>query len=117
MHHVALEVVEGDADREVAFWSLLGFEEVEPPGTLRRKSRWVERQGTQIHLLFADDDPVVPPEGHVAVVTEDYEATLARLRAAGMDFESDEELWGAPRGFVRTPAGHRVEVMAAPPPP
>jgi catechol 2,3-dioxygenase-like lactoylglutathione lyase family enzyme len=115
IHHVALEVVEGDADRCVAFWALLGFEEVEPPGTLRKKSRWLERRGTQIHLLFAEDDPDVPPEGHVAVVAEDYDATLERLREAGFDPDPHREHWGAPRSFVRSPAGHRVEVMAAPP--
>ena len=115
MHHVALEVVEGDADRDVAFWALLGFEEVEPPGTLRSKSRWVERKGTQIHLLFAEAEPVVAPEGHVAVIAEDFDATLARLRAAGFEPEAHQQHWGAPRSFVTSPAGHRVEVMAAPP--
>ena len=115
IHHVALEVVEGDAGRDVAFWALLGFEEIEPPGTLRSKSRWVERRGTQIHLLFAEAEPVAAPEGHVAVVAEDYEATLARLRDGGFEPEAHAEHWGAPRSFVTSPAGHRVEVMAAPP--
>ena len=115
IHHVALEVVEGDAGRCVAFWALLGFEEVEPPGTLREKSRWVERAGTQVHLLFAERDPVAPPEGHVAVVAEDYDATLARLRDAGFAPDPHHEHWGQPRSFVRSPAGHLVEIMAAPP--
>ena len=115
IHHVALEVVEGEAGRCVAFWQLLGFEEVEPPGTLRQKSRWLERRGTQIHLLFAGQDPVAPPEGHVAVVAEDYDATLARLRDAGFPPEAHQEHWGAPRSFVTSPAGHRVELMASPP--
>lgn len=115
MHHVALEVVEGGADEDVAFWALLGFEEVEPPGTLRSRSRWVERGGTQIHLLFAEAAPVVAPEGHVAVVAEDYDATLERLRAAGFEPVAHDEHWGAPRSFVTSPAGHRLEIMAAPP--
>ena len=116
IHHVALEVVEAEADRDVAFWALLGFEEVEPPGTLRSKSRWVERRDTQIHLLFADAEPVVPPEGHVAVVAEDYDATLERLCEAGFAVEAHQQHWGAPRSFVTSPAGHRVEVMQWPPP-
>jgi catechol 2,3-dioxygenase-like lactoylglutathione lyase family enzyme len=115
IQHVALEIAEGDADACVAFWELLGFDEVEPPGTLREKSRWVERSGTQIHLLFADDEPVAPPEGHVAVVAPQYDATLERLRAAGFEPDPRREHWGAPRSFVRDPAGHRIEVMAAPP--
>jgi catechol 2,3-dioxygenase-like lactoylglutathione lyase family enzyme len=99
----------------VAFYALLGFREVEPPGTLDEVAAWVERRGTQVHLLFADD-PVVPPEGHFAVVVDDYDATIARLRAEGFDPEARAEQWGAPRSFVRDPAGHRVEVMSAPPP-
>ena len=115
IHHVALEIREGDADACVAFWALLGFAEVEPPLTLRERSRWVERGGTQIHLLFADAEPVSPPEGHVAVVAPDYDAALERLRSAGFAPDPRTEHWGAPRCFVRDPAGHRVEVMAAPP--
>ena len=115
IHHVALEVAEAEADRDVAFWALLGFAEVEPPGTLRSTSRWVERRGTQVHLLFAEAAPAVPPEGHVAVVAEGYDATLERLREAGFAPEAHREHWGAPRSFVTSPAGHRVEIMAAPP--
>ena len=112
IHHVALEVVEAEAERDVAFWALLGFEEVDPPGTLRSKSRWVERRGTQIHLLFAEGAPVAAPEGHVAVVVRDYDATLCALREAGFEPQPRTEHWGSPRAFVRCPAGHRVELMA-----
>jgi catechol 2,3-dioxygenase-like lactoylglutathione lyase family enzyme len=114
IHHVALEVLEGDAQACVAFWELLGFTEVQPPGTLRERSRWVERAGTQVHLLFAGD-PVVAPEGHVAVVAPEYERTLAGLRAAGFEPDLRTEHWGSPRCFVGDPAGHRVEIMRSPP--
>lgn len=114
IQHVALEVREADGEAEVAFWALLGFAEVRPPGKLAARARWVQREGTQVHLLWVDD-PVVPPAGHVAVVCPDHEATLDRLRAAGFTPEARAEHWDAPRAFVRSPAGHRVEVMAAPP--
>jgi hypothetical protein len=42
---------------------------------------------------------------------------VGRLRDAGLEVRPTEEHWGAARAFVQTPAGHRVEVMAAPPPP
>ena len=77
---------------------------------------WVERAGTQVHLMYADGDPVVPPSGHLAVVVADYPATLDALRAAGHEPEPRAEHWGSPRAFVRDPAGHRVELMASPPP-
>ena len=115
IHHAALETRREDAEACVAFYALLGFARVEPPPALRDRATWVERDGRQIHLQFADD-PVVPPRGHVAVVEPDYEAAFARLRDAGFDPEPREEHWGSPRCFVRDPVGHVVEVMAFPPP-
>jgi hypothetical protein len=51
----------------------------------------------------------------VAVVAEDWDAAIAALREAGLDPRERERHWGAARAFVHTPAGHVVEVMAAPP--
>lgn len=116
VHHVALETAEGDRDALVAFLALLGFTEVAPPPTLAGSARWVQREDTQIHLLFADE-PVAPPQGHVAVVAADYDAALERLRAAGFEPQPRREHWGSPRCFVSAPGGHRVEVMAFPPAP
>jgi catechol 2,3-dioxygenase-like lactoylglutathione lyase family enzyme len=67
-----------------------------------------------VHLLLTGD-PVAPPRGHAAVHAPAYAETLARLAAAGHTPEPRAEHWGAPRAFVRSPGGHRVEVMAAPP--
>lgn len=114
LQHVALEVREGDADAEVAFWALLGFAEVTPPETLAGRTRWVQREATQVHLLFAAE-PVVAPAGHVAVIAQAFAETCARLAAVGRIPELRAEHWGAPRAFVSSPAGHRVELMAAPP--
>ena len=114
LQHVSLEVTQDEVPRELEFWQLLGFEPVEPPGTLGERAAWVQRDGTQIHLLFADD-PVRPPQGHAAVVAEDWEAAMARLRGAGLEPDERTRHWGAARAFVQTPAGHVVEVMAAPP--
>ena len=114
LQHVALETALSDGPAAVEFWRLLGFEEVEPPPTLRERAAWVERDGTQIHMLWADD-PVAPPQGHAAVHAPAYAETLARLAAAGHAPDRRAEHWGAPRAFVRSPAGHRVEVMAEPP--
>jgi catechol 2,3-dioxygenase-like lactoylglutathione lyase family enzyme len=111
IQHVAIEVREADVEACVRFWALLGFERVEPPATLAARSAWVQAGGTQVHLLFAEE-PVVPPEGHVAVVVGDYDATLAALREAGFEPDPRTQHWGSPRAFVRSPAGHRVELMA-----
>ncbi len=115
IHHVALETPRAGADAEVAFWALLGFREVAPPPALRERARWVERAGTQVHVMFADGPRAA---GHVAVVAPgEHGVTLDALRAAGHLPEPRTSHWGAARLYVRTPAGHLVEVMAAPPAP
>ena len=114
LQHAAIETNPSDADALVAFFALLGFEEVAPPESLHGRTRWVQRDGTQVHLLLTDE-PVVPPSGHVAVVAPDYDATLAALRAAGHEVTDRAQHWGAPRAFATAPGGHRVELMAASP--
>jgi catechol 2,3-dioxygenase-like lactoylglutathione lyase family enzyme len=114
IQHVALETRREDGDAEAAFWALLGFREVVAPPALRDRARWLEHAGTQVHLMWTERPRTA---GHVAVVAPDaHGATLDRLRAAGHEPEPRAAHWGAPRAYVRTPAGHVVEVMAAPPP-
>lgn len=116
LQHVTLEVRPELIRACVAFWELLGFAELDPPPVLRDRFTWVEREGTQIHLASVED-PVAARVGHAAVVADDYDATLARLAAAGFELRAGREAWGAPRTFVRDPAGHLVEVMSRPPHP
>jgi catechol 2,3-dioxygenase-like lactoylglutathione lyase family enzyme len=111
IQHVALEVRPRDGDACARFWELLGFEAVAAPRSLEGRAVWLQRGETQIHLLFAET-PVVAPAGHVAVVVDAYDATLAALRDAGLQPDPRPEHWGSPRCFVRCPAGHRVEIMA-----
>jgi catechol 2,3-dioxygenase-like lactoylglutathione lyase family enzyme len=115
IQHVTLETRLDDVEDAVAFWALLGFERVEPPGRLAEIATWVERAGTQVHLLYSED-PVAPDQGHTAVVPDDYDAAVVRLERAGFACRPTTQDWGSPRCFVRSPGGHRVEVMAFPPP-
>ncbi len=57
----------------------------------------------------------MPPRGHVAVVASAFEATVAALGDAGHAVEPRTQHWGAPRAYVRDPAGHVVELMERPP--
>ncbi len=111
IQHVAIEIRREDVDACLHFWWMLGFDRVLPPDGLAERSAWVQAGETQVHLLFADE-PQVPHEGHVAVVVEGFEATIAALRLAGYEPEERTRYWGSPRAFVRSPGGHRVELMA-----
>ena len=113
LHHVGIEVRPAEIERTVELFTLLGFERVEPPPTLAEFT-WLERDGTQIHLI-PEEDPTIPSPGHLAVVARDFEATVARLREHGFEVEPRREHWGAPRALAFAPGGHRVELMAAPP--
>jgi len=116
LQHVSLEVPPEAADAEEAFWALLGLHALEVPAALGRRARWLgSGDGTQVHLLLTDD-AVVPAQGHAAVVVADHAAAVQVLRAAGFAVDPRAEHWGAARAFVRSPAGHRVELMAGPPP-
>src|SRR4051795_8503362 len=116
LQHASLEVTRDRLADCVAFWQLLGFTPMEPPPKLRGRFTWVEREGTQIHLIPVDE-PVPAREGHVAVVAADYDGALAALRDAGFAPTDGENAWDAPRSFVREPAGHLGGVRRRGPPP
>ncbi len=114
LQHVSLEVPPDEVERTVEFWGLLGFEPSEVPEEIADWVTWLTRDGTQIHLLH-NEAATVPQLGHAAVVAEDWEEAIARLREAGFEVEEARDLWGAGRAFASAPAGHRVELMASPP--
>ncbi|MFL5898887.1 MAG: VOC family protein [Solirubrobacterales bacterium] len=115
LHHVGIEVAPADVEATASFFELLGFERVEPPPALREYT-WLERGGTQVHLM-PEEEPTVPSPGHLAVVVPDFGAAVERLRARGFEVKPKREHWGAPRALALAPGGHRVELMAAPPAP
>jgi catechol 2,3-dioxygenase-like lactoylglutathione lyase family enzyme len=113
IQHVTRHVPPTRLQECVDFYALLGFEPVSVPPTIGGEVRWVERCGTQVHLMPVDD--ARPAPGHVAVVVDAYEETVARLRDAGHEAQPRREHWGSPRAFVSDPAGNLVEIMAWPP--
>jgi hypothetical protein len=115
LHHVGIEVAPADVEAAAGFFELIGFTRVESPETLR-ESTWLEREGTQVHLM-PEEEPTVPSPGHLAVVVGNFEATVERLRERGFSVEPKREHWGEPRALAIAPGGHRVELMAAPPAP
>ena len=114
LHHVSIEVHPDSAERVLEFLDVIGFRRVEAPAEIAEYVDWVEREGTQVHLIRTPE-PAVQHLGHPAFVAPDFEATVAAVRGAGFEFEESRQLWGEPRGFATLPGGQKVELMAAPP--
>jgi catechol 2,3-dioxygenase-like lactoylglutathione lyase family enzyme len=110
IQHVARPVTHADLDACAAFYELLGFALVAVPPGIAGRALWLERGATQIHLML--DDDARPQAGHVGVIVDEYDRTLAALRKAGYEVDPRREHWGSPRAYVRDPAGHLVEIMA-----
>jgi catechol 2,3-dioxygenase-like lactoylglutathione lyase family enzyme len=118
IQHVTREILPSEADEATTFYGLLGFERVPEPASVVGRAVWLERSGTQIHLMFVDEPTAAErrPSGHIGVVVDDYRDTVRRVQNAGHDVEPRREHWGSPRSYVRDPAGYLVELIAWPPP-
>ena len=103
IHHVALETRPADVEAEVAWWGRLGFARIEVPESLRGRAVWLGRGGQHVHLMLAEEPRTA---GHVALVGP---------WPPPVEHEERERHWGEPRAYVVSPAGHTVELMAAPP--
>lgn len=115
LHHAGIEIAPEEVDRAVEFFTLLGFTRVEPPPSLAVGSTWVEKEGTQVHLMH-EDEPTATPRGHLALVVADFDIALARLQEHGFEVQRGREHWGVPRAIAQCPGDHRIELMSAPPP-
>jgi catechol 2,3-dioxygenase-like lactoylglutathione lyase family enzyme len=113
IQHVTREVETAQLGACITFYEALGFQRVPTPDALADRFVWLQLGPTQLHLALTPHSVV--QSGHIAVVLEPYEASLARLRAAGHVVEPRREHWGSPRAYVHDPAGNLVEVMAWPP--
>ena len=115
LQHVSLEIDPSEVEAAIEFWRLVGFEPVDSPEALGGYVSWLERDGTQIHLIHTDA-ATAPVLGHAAVVVDDFETSVGAIEAAGYEVAEARQLWGARRAFAVGPGGHRVELMAAAPP-
>jgi hypothetical protein len=115
LHHVSIEVHPDDVERTLELLGLIGFQRVDAPEPIAEYVDWVEREGTQVHLIKTTQ-PAIQQLGHPAFVAPDFDANVAALREAGFEVEDSRELWGEPRAFITLPGGQKAELMAAPPP-
>jgi catechol 2,3-dioxygenase-like lactoylglutathione lyase family enzyme len=112
----------GGENRARAFWAdALGLTEVEKPEPLRGRGgcwfRWVSSEGRVLAEVHVGAEPGFRParKAHPALLVDDLDALVDRLRAASYDVdESERETFpGYLRVHVLDPFGNRVELVEA----
>ncbi|MGQ0637451.1 MAG: VOC family protein [Planctomycetaceae bacterium] len=123
LDHVTLVV--GDIERSRAFYvDLLGMREVARPA-FNFAGLWFQAGSQQIHLILAHDGssppglPDAPPQAgagrvfHFAFETQDCDAAIAKLEAAGVKIRgSGVRPDGYRQAWFYDPDGHVVEVFS-----
>lgn len=115
VHHISFAV--RDLDQSLEFYrGLLGLEPVERPD-FGIPGAWLSAGNSQVHLIQtpkgaevgAPPPSISPLANHQAFAVEDYEATVARLKARGVEvLETSPEqgqLW------IRDPDGNVIELI------
>ncbi len=101
----------GGEDRARHFYGqVLGMTELPKPANLAgRGGVWFACGGQQLHCGI--EEPVASSRRHPALLTDDLEATRARLEAAGFPTRTDVEIPGCRRLYTEDPFGNRIECM------
>ena len=84
--------------------SCSGSHRVESPEPLGGYVTWLERQGTQIHLIHTEGGPV-PVLGHAAVVVDDHADTVAAVRGGRYRSKDAQRAVGRAAGICRSGPG------------
>jgi catechol 2,3-dioxygenase-like lactoylglutathione lyase family enzyme len=112
LEHVQLAIPAGGEERCDEFYvGLLGFRVLDkPPVLAARGGRWYQRDDAVVHLGV---DPHFTPatKAHAALVVDEYDDLLERLRAAEVEIRPDESIPGRRRCHVDDPVGNRLELI------
>ena len=113
VHHVQLEMPEGEEDTARAFYAgILGLVEIpKPPVLAKRGGAWFQSGEVQVHL-GVDRDFHPARRAHPAFVVDDLDAVVEKVQVAGYEWDlSQPELDGYKRGHVYDPFGNRIELI------
>jgi catechol 2,3-dioxygenase-like lactoylglutathione lyase family enzyme len=113
LHHVNVVVPPGRTDEVADFYAdLLGLRRIpKPPNAGSEQGAWLEMSDGGIQLHLSERPGAVHPDAHFAVVVDDFDRLLERLRGGRFEFTEQSAVFGGRRGFTRDPAGNRVELI------
>ncbi|RMD81101.1 MAG: glyoxalase [Candidatus Dadabacteria bacterium] len=114
LHHVSVHV--RDLERARAFYrGVLRLEEIERP-RLPCDGAWFRVGDGELHLIVPDEEEAKASGGlspyavHAALAIDDYEATLAELRAQGIEVLETSPTVG--QMWIEDPDGNVIELIA-----
>ncbi len=110
--HVQLAMPAGEeAAARVFYRDLLGMTEItKPPELAKRGGCWFASGPVQIHL-GVEQEFRPAKKAHPALRCCDYDALTAKLRAAGVAVEPDDNNPGVTRCYIHDPFGNRIELI------
>jgi predicted enzyme related to lactoylglutathione lyase len=112
LHHVNVVVPIGRTDDVADFYTgVFGLRRVQKPaeGTTGGGAWFDIDQRTQLHLSERSD-AAAHPDQHFALVVDDFDEVLERIRSSGGLWTDQANLFGGRRGWTRDPVGNRIEV-------
>jgi catechol 2,3-dioxygenase-like lactoylglutathione lyase family enzyme len=116
LDHVQLCIPPGADEQAREFYGrVLGLEEIEKPGPLRKDGgMWFRIAGLQLHLGV--EPPAGPSKHHPAFEIEDAPAVKAYLDGRGVRTRDETPVEGLVRFSLFDPFGNRIELMERTPP-
>ncbi len=111
--HLQIAIPAGGEEAARAFYgALLALREVPKPPDLRARGGLWFRSGSVALHLGIDPDFRPATKAHVALASAEYEALIARLRAAAVAIRADElPFEGRAHCYVADPFGNRIELI------
>ncbi|MHB1781654.1 MAG: VOC family protein [Acidimicrobiales bacterium] len=108
LHHVSINVC--NVGEAVTFYrDVLGFQVRDDRPAFSFGGAWLDVGPQQVHLI---DKPVPDYLGqHFAVGVGDLDATVAELRAKGVDVSDPVPVGAARQAFLRDPSGNSIELQ------
>lgn len=109
LDHVNVTAPE-ELEDEVVGWyeDCLGLSRLQKPEGTRPNGAWFGLGSQELHVSVDEHNP--HRTAHFAIVVDDYDVVIQRLRDAECHIEQAAAIPGRRRFYTRDPAGNRIEI-------